>query len=85
MTKSRSMKNITINYNFEDLDIFTPVLEGWSLHLFTVLSIATAVISLVMHVTVYRSLKRLGSRHINQMIIPSQVSKIDYFSIQNCL
>ena len=77
------MKNITLDYNFEDLDIFTPLLEGWSLHLFTVVSIATAIISLVMHVTVYRSLKRLGSRHINQMIIPSQVSKIALIDVWN--
>ena len=70
------MKNITIDYNLEDLNIFTPELKGWSLHLFTVSSIAITIMAIVTQITVYRSLKRLGPRHINQMIIPSQVSKI---------
>ena len=70
------MKNITLNYDLEDLNIFTPELKGWSLHLFTVSSIAIAIIAIVIQITVYRSLKRLGPRPINQMIIPSQVSKI---------
>ena len=70
------MKNITIEYNLEDLNIFTPELKGWSLHLFTVSSIAIAIMAIVTQITVYRSLKRLGSRPINQLIIPSQVSKM---------
>ena len=70
------MNNITLNYNLEDLKIFTPELEGWRLYLFTVSSMATAIISIVTQITVYRSLKRMGPRHINQMIIPSQVSNI---------
>ena len=73
------MTNITLNYNLEDLNIFTPELKGWRLYLFTVSSMATAIISLVTQITVYKSLKRIGPRHINQMIIPSQVSKINYF------
>ena len=77
------MKNITLGYNFEDLDLFTPILKGWSSHLFTVLSIATVIISLVTQITVYRSLKRLGPRHINQMIIPNQVINVTSTSIQN--
>ena len=73
------MKNITLGYNFEDLDLFTPILKGWTSHLFTVSSIATVIISLVTQITVYRSLKRLGPRHINQMIIPNQVRKVTFF------
>ena len=75
------MNNITLNYNLEDLKIFTPELEGWRLYLFTVSSMATAIISIVTQITVYRSLKRMGPRHINQMIIPSQVSKIALIDI----
>ena len=78
------MKNITLDYNFEDLNVFKPELKGWSLLLFTVSSIATAIISLVTQITVYRSLNRLGPRHINQMIIPSQVSKAALIVIQSC-
>ena len=73
------MKNITIDYNLEDLNIFTPELKGWSLHLFTVSSIAIAIMAIVTQITVYRSLKRLGPRPINQLIIPSQVSKMYEF------
>ena len=72
------MTNITLNYNLEDLNIFTPELKGWRLYLFKVSSMATAIISLVTQITVYRSLKRMGPRHINQMIIPSQV-------LQDCI
>ena len=75
------MTNITLNYNLEDLNVFTPELKGWRLYLFTASSMATAIISLVTQITVYRSLKRLGPRHINQMIIPSQVSKIALIDI----
>ena len=70
------MTNITLNYDLEDLNVFTPELKGWRLYLFTASSMAIAIISLVTQITVYKSLKRLGPRHINQMIIPSQVSKI---------
>lgn len=73
------MKNTTLNYNLEDLNIFTPELKGWRLHLFTVSSIAIAIIAIVTQITVYRSLKRLGPRPINQLIIPSQVSKLYEF------
>ena len=73
------MKNITLNYNLKDLNIFTPELKGWSLHLFTVSSIAIAIIAIITQITVYRSLKRLGPRPINQLIIPSQVSKMYEF------
>ena len=82
---STSMTNITLNYNLEDLNIFTPELKGWRLYLFTVSSMATAIISLVIQITVYKSLKRMGPRHINQMIIPSQVSKIAIIDIWNFL
>ena len=69
------IKNNNLSYNLEDLDIFTPELKGWKLHFFTISSIVVAITSLVAQITVYRSLKRLGSRHINLMIYPSQVSE----------
>ena len=73
------IKNNNLSYNLEDLDNFTPELKGWKLHFFTVSSIVVAITSLVAQITVYRSLKRLGSRHINLMIFPSQVSE-DHFN-----
>ena len=63
----------------EDLNFFTPELKGWSLHLFTVSSIAIAIMAIVTQITVYRSLKRMKPRPINQLIIPSQVSKMYEF------
>ena len=81
---SAKMKNNNLTYHLEDLDIFTPELKGWRLHFFTVSSLVVAITSLVAQNTVYRSLKRLGSRHINQMIFPSQVSD-DPFNVHQLL
>ena len=69
------MKNNSLSYYLEDLELFTPELKGWELHFFTVSSIVVAITSLLAQITVYRSLKRLGSRHINLMIFPTQVSE----------
>ena len=62
-----------LSYNVDSLERFTPKLNGWKLYIFTVSSVLVAVISTIVQVTVYRSLKRLGPRSINQMIIPNQV------------
>ena len=62
-----------LSYNLDNLERFTPKLNGWKLYIFTVSSVLVAVISTIVQVTVYRSLKRLGPRSINQIIIPNQV------------
>lgn len=61
------------NLTFQALESFTPVLDGWKQAFFTTAAITVTCAALVIQRAVYRTLMRLGSRHINQMIVPSQV------------
>ena len=65
-------KNTTLSV--QSLQLFTPKLEGWRLHVFAIIAVIVAVTAISIQSAVYRSLKSLGARHINQMIIPSLVS-----------
>ena len=70
--------NINKTYNnetyfWEDLKIFTPKLHGWRLYVFALIASIVALTAIAIQGAVYRSLKSLGARHINQMIIPSLV------------
>ena len=65
-------KNTTLSA--ENLQLFTPKLDGWRLNLFAIIAVIVAVTAISIQSAVYRSLKSLGARHINQMIIPSLVS-----------
>ena len=71
--------NIT-KESWENLELFTPKLSGLRLYIFTASGIFVVSIAIVIQRAVYLSLKSLGSRPINQMIIPSLVS----FRIYNC-
>ena len=57
----------------QTLEIFTPKLNGWKLSVLVGSASIIALIAIMIQSAVYRSLKSLGSRHINQMIIPSLV------------
>ena len=57
----------------QTLDSFTPKLNGWKLIVLVGSASIIALIAIMIQSAVYRSLKSLGSRHINQMIIPSLV------------
>ena len=57
----------------QTLDSFTPKLNGWKLSVLVGSASIIALIAIMIQSAVYRSLKSLGSRHINQMIIPSLV------------
>ena len=57
----------------QTLDFFTPKLNGWKLNVLVGSASIIALIAIMIQSAVYRSLKSLGSRHINQMIIPSLV------------
>ena len=65
--------NITLMLN--ELEYFTPKLEGWRQYIFTGAATLIAIVAFIVQRAVYRTIKRLGSRHINQIIIPSLVSK----------
>ena len=57
----------------QTLEYFTPKLNGWKLSVLVGSASIIALIAIMIQSAVYRSLKSLGSRHINQMIIPSLV------------
>ena len=65
-------KNTT--FSAQNLQLFTPKLDGWRLNVFAIIAVIVAVTAISIQSAVYRSLKSLGARHINQMIIPSLVS-----------
>ena len=62
------------NITWRDLEKFSPELEGWRQYTFTGVTILVAIVAYVVQRAVYKTLKRLGFRHINQIIIPSLVS-----------
>lgn len=67
-----------------DLDYFTPELEGYPSLIFMALVILVFLTAFVVQRAVFKTLKRLGSRYINQMIIPSQVIRfLDHFQLRN--
>ena len=59
-----------------DLELFTPQLEGWRQSAFTGSAILVALIALLVQRAVFRTINRLGTRYINEIIIPSLVSKV---------
>ena len=67
------MTNHTSELKLENLECFTPTLDGLRLYIFTGTGILVVGIAIVIQRAVYKSLKRLGSRPINQIIIPSMV------------
>ena len=64
----------------QTLEYFTPKLNGWKLSVLVGSASIIALIAIMIQSAVYRSLKSLGSRHINQMIIPSLV-KVSFLCI----
>jgi hypothetical protein len=74
-------KNATLSV--QSLQLFTPKLDGWRLNVFAIIAVIVALTAISIQSAVYRSLKSLGARHINQMIIPSLVS-IFSFHCKNC-
>ena len=71
-TKSSMITNNSLILT-QTLEFFTPKLNGWKLNVLVGSASVIALIAIMIQSAVYRSLKSLGSRHINQMIIPSLV------------
>ena len=59
---------------WKDLEKFSPQLGGWKQYTFTGVTILVAILAYSVQRAVYKTMKSLGFRHINQMIIPSLVS-----------
>ncbi len=58
----------------DDFSRFTPELSGLRQIVFTSTIIFVVITALLFQRAIYKSLKRLGSRTINQMIVPTQVN-----------
>lgn len=58
---------------FEDIEDFTTLLNDWKKAIFTILAFFAAFLAFFVQKAVFRALKKLGSRAINQMIIPTQI------------
>ena len=72
MTMLSTNHNSSLSY--EDLENFSPMLIGWRKYFFTGSALICVALAFMVQRAVHRSLKQLGTRPINQMIIPSQVN-----------
>ena len=72
MTMLSTNHNSSLSY--EDLENFSPLLIGWRKYFFTGSAVICVALAYLVQRAVHRSLKQLGTRPINQMIIPSQVN-----------
>ena len=70
MNSTSSYESNILVWNFED---FSPKLVGWRKYAFTGTALVGIGLACLVQRAVYKSLKQLGARPINQMIIPSQV------------
>ena len=70
--------NHNSSLSFGDLENFSPMLIGWRKYFFTGSALTCVALAYLVQRAVHRSLKQLGSRPINQMIIPSQVNMNTY-------
>lgn len=57
----------------DNLEVYTPVLEGWRQFFFSGTMGLVTLGAFFVQRAVYRTLKKLGDRYINQLIIPSQM------------
>ena len=56
-----------------EMENFSPNLSGWEKYIFSGSALVTIGLAFLVQKAVYKSLKQIGDRPINQMIIPSQV------------
>ena len=56
-----------------NLEIFSPILKGWRLYLFLGFAAIISLAAFLVQRAIYRTIKRLESRHINLMIVPSLI------------
>ena len=66
-------KSYFADLSFDELNDFSPNLKGWRRYFFIGVSMITIMLALIVQKAIYKSLKNLGPRPINKMIIPSQV------------
>jgi hypothetical protein len=64
-----------------EMENFSPNLFGWEKYIFTGSALGTIGLAFLVQKAVYQSLKQIGDRPINQMIIPSQVKSVFSVSV----
>lgn len=67
---------MNLSFEIKALEYFTPELQGWQLWTFLSAASVITIAAIIVQITVFRTIKRLGSRIINQMIIPTLVVSI---------
>ena len=64
-----------------EMENFSPNLFGWEKYIFSGSALVTVGLAFLVQKAVYKSLKQIGDRPINQMIIPSQVKSVFSISV----
>ena len=64
-----------------EMESFSPNLSGWEKYIFSGSALVTIGLAFLVQKAVYKSLKQIGDRPINQMIIPSQVKSLFSISV----
>ena len=64
-----------------EMENFSPNLSGWEKYIFSGSALVTIGLAFLVQKAVYKSLKQIGDRPINQMIIPSQVKSLFSISV----
>ena len=59
--------------HFYEMENFSPKLFGWEKYIFSGSALVTIGLAFLVQKAVYKSLKQIGDRPINQMIIPKSV------------
>ena len=74
MTCSHDLYNGSLEFCEFELKSTKPILDNFNATIFAFACFLLAISAMIVHRAVYKVLKRLGSRYINQIIIPNQVS-----------
>ena len=62
------------NLTFQDLETYTPLIKGWLNPVFNSFVFSFVIIVFLVHKAIYKAFKRLGQRHINEILVPTMVS-----------
>ena len=73
MVKIGRIMSTNTSLYLNEIGNFSPNLFGWKRYVFTFSAIVTTGLAYLVQRAVYRSLKLIGPRPINEMIMPCQV------------
>ena len=67
------------NLTFQDLETYTPLIKGWLNPVFNSFVFSFVIIVFLVHKAIYKAFKRLGQRHINEILVPTMVSPFLFY------